>query len=443
MSVRALYQVKVRTAAELSAAVERLVANGRLTAGERLPTVRELASELGLSPTTVAASYRSLAQRGVVRADGRRGTSVAAGPPLPVAADRPLPAGVLDLRYGNPDGALLPPLRPHLRRLADATKTYGEPATLPALDAAACAQLQADGVPAERVVAVSGALDGVERVLLAWLRPGDRVAVEDPGFPRVFDVVAALGLTAVPVAVDARGPVPDALEAALASGVDACIVTPRAQNPTGAALDPARARRLRTLLHEHPDVLVVEDDHAGPVAGAPAQTLVSARRARWAVVRSVAKSLGPDLRVALLTGDTATLDRVEGRLRLGAGWVSHLLQRLVVDLWSDPAVAKQLTRATATYRARRNALVDALANHGIDVETPSGLNVWVPVPDEAAALRVLEDAGYGVAPGARFRLASPPAVRVTVAALPERDAPAVAKALAAARAPARNRTAPS
>src|SRR5262249_31440522 len=160
---------------------------------------------------------------------------------------------------------------------------------------------------------------------------------------------------------DAHGPVPDSLDVALASGVGACILTPRAQNPTGAALDAARARRLRALLHDYPDVLVVEDDHAGPVAGVPAQTLAAARRTRWAVVRSIAKSLGPDLRVALLAGDSTTLARVEGRLRLGPGWVSHLLQRLVVDLWADPDVAKRLTRVTTTYRARRDALVNALA----------------------------------------------------------------------------------
>src|SRR4029079_2956745 len=133
-----------------------------------------------------------------------------------------------------PDPALLPALRPHLRRIADGTKAYGEPATLPALAEAGHPSFRADGVPADRVIAVSGALDGVERVLLAWLRPGDRVAVEDPGFPRVFDLGAALGFVAVPVAIDEHGLRPDAFAAALARGVAACVVTPRAQNPTGA-----------------------------------------------------------------------------------------------------------------------------------------------------------------------------------------------------------------
>jgi DNA-binding transcriptional MocR family regulator len=334
-------------------------------------------------------------------------------------------------------------LRPHLRRIADGTKAYGEPATLPALDEAARAIFRADGVPADRVVAVSGALDGVERVLLAWLRPGDRVAVEDPGFPRVFDVVAALGLVAVPVAIDEHGFRPDAFATALASGAAACVVTPRAQNPTGAALDSARVRSLRAVLREHPDVLIVEDDHAGPVAGVAAHTLVTTRRARWAVVRSVAKSLGPDLRVALLAGDPVTVERVEGRQRLGPGWVSNLLQRLVVDLWADPAVGRNLAHATEVYRNRRDALVDALCSRGFAVTSPSGLNVWVPVPDEAAAVRSMLDAGYAVASGARFRIASASAVRITTAALPERRAAAVARALESACTPRRGLTATS
>jgi DNA-binding transcriptional MocR family regulator len=433
MSVPSLYQLKVRTASELADAVERLIAGDRLAVGRRLPPVRELAAALGLSPTTVAAAYRALGQRGLVRGAGRRGTLVAARPPLPLAPDLPPPAGAIDLTRGNPDRALLPALRSHLRALADDTKGYGEPATLPALAAAARVVLRADGIPADRVLAVSGALDGVERVLLARLRPADRVAVEDPGFPRVFDLVAALGLVAVPVAIDERGPIPDSFAAALANGVTACVVTPRAQNPTGAALDPARTRALRSILRAHPDVLVVEDDHAGPVAGVPAQTLVSARRERWAVVRSVAKSLGPDLRVALLAGDSTTVDRVEGRQRLGPGWVSHLLQRLVVDLWADPVVTARLAHATEVYRARRDALVAALSARGIAATAPSGLNVWVPVPDEATIVRALLDAGYAVAGGARFRIASGPAVRITTAALPERRAGGVARALDAAR----------
>ena len=275
-------------------------------------------------------------------------------------------------------------------------------------------------------------------MLQAHLRPGDRVALEDPGYVAVFDLVAALGLVLEPVAIDDSGPLPDDLARALRTGVEAFIVTPRAQNPTGAAVDPARARELRAVLGKHPDVLVVEDDHAGPVAGAPAVSVCHGRE-RWALVRSVSKSLGPDLRLAILAGDATTVARVEGRQSVGTGWVSHLLQDLVTTLWSDSATDRLLARAADTYATRRDALVRALAVHGIEAHGRSGLNVWVPVVEEAAIVAALAQAGWAVRAGERYRLKSGPAVRVTVAGLAPRDADRLAAALARSLRPERRR----
>src|SRR5262249_15561679 len=150
-----------------------------------------------------------------------------------------------------------------------------------------------------------------------------------------FDLLGALGLVPEPVRVDDCGAIPEELQRALEGGACACILTPRAQNPTGAAYDARRARQLRAVLDRHPEALVVEDDHAGPVAGASALTVVHAKRPRWAVVRSASKSLGPDLRLAILSGDPLTVARVEGRRALGAGWVSDILQGMVEALWSS------------------------------------------------------------------------------------------------------------
>jgi DNA-binding transcriptional MocR family regulator len=431
---------RATNARDLRERIERAIAQGRLQPGQQLPTVRVLARHLGLSPATVAAAYRDLGRRGVLHADGRRGTRVRPRPPLPLPAAPSPPPGVADLSTGLPDPALLPSLEPALTAVARRTGAGGrlERGNHAALLELARSAFAADGIEVSELAVVGGALDGIERVLAAYLRVGDRVAVEDPGFPPLLDLVAAMGLDACPVALDDEGPLPESLSSALHAGARALLLTPRAQNPSGAALTPPRVRELRGLLAEHSDLLVIEDDHAGPVAGAAALTLTGVARHRWAIVRSVSKWLSPDLRVGLLAADARTLDRVEGRQRLGTGWVSGIIQATVAELWRDPDVHRAGERAAASYGERRQVLVDALAGHGIEAHGASGLNVWVPVGDEHAVSRALLDRGWQVAPGARHRLAAGPAIRVTVAAMSPLDAAPIAAAIAAAQRGGRN-----
>ncbi len=128
----------------------------------------------------------------------------------------------------------------------------------------------------------------------------------------------------------------------------------------------------------------------------------------------------------MVAGDEATIARVEGRMRLGAGWVSTLLQRLVVELWRDEAVSGVVERASRDYADRRDALCGALAERGIACHGRTGINVWVPVADEAAAVAGLRDRGWTVAPGSLYRLAAPPAIRLTISPI----APAAIESLA-------------
>jgi len=106
---------------------------GRLRPGDRLPPVRELAGRLRVSPTTVASAYRVLRLRGLVTAAGRRGTRVAARPPIAEAGTAAAPEGARELWLGNPDPALLPDLVPVLARLGEVKRLYGEPANRPEL----------------------------------------------------------------------------------------------------------------------------------------------------------------------------------------------------------------------------------------------------------------------------------------------------------------------
>jgi DNA-binding transcriptional MocR family regulator len=431
------YRTKARSAWELVDEVEAALAAGSLVPGESLPSVRRLAADAGLSPATVASGLAELRRRGVVVSEPRRGTRIGERPPLS-ASPQPIavPAGARDLSRGNPDPQLLPDLAEALRRCEQPARLYGEAPELPELIELARGALRSDRVPGEHVCVVSGALDGIERVLQARLRAGDRVAVEDPGYAALYDLLRALGLHLEPVPVDRHGIAPEGLQAALRRGAGAVIVTPRGQNPTGAAIDARRAAALREILLAHPGVLLVEDDHLGPVAGAPLHTLAAAGN-RWAATRSVAKALGPDLRLAVLSGDETTIAQVRGRALCGPGWVSHVLQRLVATLWGDERVREQVALAGAVYAERREGLLAALGARGLSGRGSSGLNVWVEVDDEAAAMAALLARGWVVAPGARYKLtAGPPAVRITSAALAPELAERLAEDLAEISSPA-------
>ena len=418
-------------AASIVRSVEHGVVSAALMPGQAVPSVRQLARRLGLSPTTVAAAYRDLRQRGVLVTHDRSRTVVAHGPPLAV---RPAPAtagGLIDLASGNPDPALLPDLREPLAAVNPTHRLYGDTTGVPALLELARQDLHADGVPVDHLAVVAGALDGIERVIGAHARVGDRIAVEDPGYVGAFDLVRALGLVPVPVAVDDAGMRPERLADALEGGASVVLATPRAHNPTGAALTPPRARELRAVLAVHPDVLVVEDDHASWISGA-AHHRLAGDRARWALVRSVAKSLGPDLRVAVLAGDEVTVTRVLGRQGLGTGWVSGLLQDLVVHVWTAARAARVLDTAAAAYAARRRALLTALADRDVEGHGGSGLNVWVPVAEEVPIVQHLAAYGWAVQAGEPYRIGAPPAIRITVARLPEERADELADHLVAA-----------
>jgi DNA-binding transcriptional MocR family regulator len=409
--------IKPGPAVKLAAQIERLVRDGRIAPEALLPPVREVARVLGVSPGTAAKAYRTLRAQGLVTTDRRRGTRV-----LPRASEReyaedPAPAGTVDLQVANPDPELLPDLHRIFASLRAESDSYGGSHLDPALVGQMQDGFEADGIDASQLVVTSGAIATIYRALRTCAGPGDKVAVEDPGFNEHHASVRAHSMIPEPVAVDDQGMLPGSLLAALRSGARAAILSPRFQSPTGAALTRVRAAELRKVLAGHPGVAVLLDDYASLLSDLPYHDCLGKGRSRWLVVRSFNKPISPDLRVGVAAADPETADRLRREVWLADGWVSGYLQRAAAAALSSRSVQALLARSRQTYARRRTALLEALAERGIEARGATGLNVWVPVADEALAVRGLLERGWCVRAGARYRLRSAPAIRITTAQL--------------------------
>ena len=390
----------------LAQAVSRAVRDGALQPGAKLPPIRVLATALGLSPTTVSAGWALLARSGAIRTDGRRGTTVAdLQDPAPGRYRRALERQLdfaLDLSTGIPDPRLLPNLGPALSELTTAgiPGSYLDDPVLPGL----LDVLQAQWPYAtEELMVVDGAMDALDLVSRSLLRFGDRVVVEHPCFPPLLDLLESIGVEMVGVPVDEAGLCPGPLTRALGSHTAAVFLQPRAQNPTGASMTEKRAQGLAPIL-ALAGMPVVEDDSAGAVAASAPISLGQWIPDQVIHIRSFSKSHGPDLRLAAMGGPSDLLREVIHRRQLGQGWSSRVLQRVLLSLLTDPAAVADVDRARDEYTRRRVALVDALISRGVQVASGDGLNVWVPVHDESAAIVRLASQGVGVTPGSPFEV---------------------------------------
>jgi DNA-binding transcriptional MocR family regulator len=426
-----------RSARGIAAAVGRMVSGGELKTGARLPTVRALAAALGVSPMTVSEAWQLLIGDGLVETRGRGGTWIVDGARTTggFGSRRRTAATAAavgwDLSTGVPDPALLPDLGPSLGRVGRRalTTSYLAEAVVPQLEELLRARWP---FTPEAMTVVDGAGDALDRIVSLTLRRGDRVAVEDPTYPPLLDLLAGVGAEVIGLELDAHGIRPAALAAAVKLGPVALYLQPRAHNPTGVSMTPSRAARLARVL-QPTGMLVVEDDHAGDIAVSPPVSLGAHLPDRTVHIRSFSKSHGPDLRLAAVGGAATVIRALEHRRRLGSGWSSRLLQHVLVELLTDEATTASVAAARASYASRREAAVGALRDRGVAVGGQDGINIWVPVADETHATLTLAAAGIGVAPGAPFSVSTttPNHVRVTaglVAAGADRLADALADA---------------
>lgn len=425
----------------IAGAIARQIRQGELAPGDRLPTVRDVAAELGVSPATVSEAWQALRRAGLVESRGRAGSFVRAAPtPWLSPRVQSLVGNVdglpLDLSRGTPDPALLPALAPAFARVrptAD-TNVYQDLPVLPELSEHLRSTWPYD---ADVVTVVNGSQDAVSRTLEQVVGFGDRVAIESPGFPAFLDILDVLGAEIVPLRLDEEGVTAASLARALEGRPAAIVLQPRAQNPTGVSMTPRRAEDLaRVVRRARSDAVIIEDDHSGAISVGPDVTLGTWLPDQVVHVRGFSKSHGPDLRIAALGGPAAVLDGLVARRMLGTGWTSRMLQTILLDLLVEPGAVEAVEGARRTYAERQQVVCAELAGQGLDLPVPDGINLWLPVIDERAALVQLTTAGIRAAAGTPFLAPGAPGdsdhVRVTTGLVDLEAASHVAASLAKA-----------
>jgi GntR family transcriptional regulator / MocR family aminotransferase len=399
--------------AALERALRAAIRDGRLPPGERIPSTRALAHDLGLARNTVAEAYAQLTAEGYLRTSQGAPTRVAAGGDAPPAGRgrRATPGGAgapaaprgtpvrFDLRVGVPDAggfpraAWLRALRRGLAGVPDAALAHADPRGRPELRAALAAYLgRARGVLAEpdRIVVTSGFTQGFG-LLCRALGPGT-VAMEDPCLHHLRAIAPAAGLTVAPLPVDEQGARPDPPDAAAAA-----LVTPAHQFPLGATLAPRRRAALVDWARRTGGI-VIEDDYDGEFRydRQPVGALQGLDPEHVVYAGTASKTLAPGLRLGwLVLPERLVAPVLEARPLVG-GDTPVLDQLALAGLIAGGAFDRHVRRMRQRYRRRRDALLDTLAGRRVR-GVAAGLHLVLDLPPGEEAPLITRGAEEGLA----------------------------------------------
>ncbi|MDT0202859.1 PLP-dependent aminotransferase family protein [Nocardioides sp. AE5] len=408
--------------AGLAAALHRLISEGRLPHGTRLPSERELTGPLALSRTTVTRAYAELRERGY--AEARRGsgtfTRVPGGPRR--APDRILtprvPDGV-DMIDLNCAAAPAPPgvATAYAAAVADLPGYLSDhgyyPMGLPELQAAIAATYDARGLPTEpeQVMVTPGALAATAIVAQACTAPGDRILVEVPGYPNAARALARPGIRIATTTVDDDGwDLPAVATALRRTRPRLAHLVPDFHNPTGNLMDDEQRAEYAAHVARTGAVALIDEAHqaltlAGQAMPLPFAAHVSRAGGQAITVGGASKTFWGGLRVGWIRAPHHLMDALAAaRLTLDLG-VPVLEQRAVLHLLADPAPT--LADHLARLREQRDALVTAI---GDQLPTWSfrvprgGLGLWCRLPGAGAGAFTASAEAHGVslAPGSLF-----------------------------------------
>jgi GntR family transcriptional regulator/MocR family aminotransferase len=391
---------------QLRAAIQ----NGRLSAGERVPSSRTLASYLGVSRGVIQDCYAQLQAEGYLTSRGGSATRVAptlTGPrPSPVPAPAP-PAGpglIADFESGVPDLGLVPredwawAVREACRRAPNSAFDYGDPrgdAAVRDVLAAYLRRVRAVDAHPDQIVVCGGFAQGLGLVLRALAREGlTRVAFEDPGsVGSIAAAAAAAGSQAVPVPVDDLG---IDVAALAASGARIVVLTPAHQWPTGVVLAAERRCQLIAWARKG-DAIIIEDDYDAEFRydRQPVGSLQGLAPDRVVALGTVSKSLAPALRLGWVVAPVAIADDVAAAKLVADRGTPGLDQVALATLIESGRHDRHLRRMRAEYSTRRDTLVESLAAHAPHLRLTglaAGFHAIAHLPDGADEQHIIGQA---------------------------------------------------
>jgi GntR family transcriptional regulator/MocR family aminotransferase len=410
-----------RTAADplrvqLETHLRNAIRTGRLVADERLPSSRTLATSLGVSRGLVQECYAQLQAEGYLVSRGGSATRVAAikgAAPRPEPAHRPTPTTRLlaSFESGVPDLSSAPrgdwawAIREACRRAPNQAFDYGPPEGDPDVRQVVAAYLRrvrAVDATADDLLICGGLAQGLAVVARALAETGiTRVAAEDPGSLRsIRRAFEPAGSEVLPVSVDDHGIDVGALDA---TGARAVVLTPAHQWPTGVVLTAQRRHELIAWAHDR-DAYVIEDDYDAEFRydREPVGSLQGLAPERVVSLGTVSKSLTPALRLGWAVLPESLADEARAA-KLAADRSTPTLDQLALaTLIESGRYDRHVRRMRSEYAARRDVLVESLAEHAPALRLTglaAGFHAVAHLPagsDEQAVVAAGRERGVGL-----------------------------------------------